>query len=152
MLDIYRIRTRIGEIRNRLVELDKNFKGLAKEEFLKDGELNAAAERHLQVAIQACIDIANHIASTLALRQEGKETAEVFKALGKENIISMNFVQTMVSMTGYRNILVHGYTEINPEKTYEYIRNGLPDFSQFAQYIEEFLEKQEKKAKPDTSE
>ena len=145
MLDIYRVRTRIQEIRKRVIELEKDYKGLAKEKFVKDAKITAAAERNLQVAIQACIDIGNHIVAALGLERPVEETAEVFNALGNEEIIPEDFVDTMKKMTGYRNILVHGYLVVDANKTYEYIQNNLGDFSAFAEHIEIFIEKFEKK-------
>lgn len=140
MLDTYRIRVRIKEIRKRLTILDKNFKGVPEKKFTKDESLNAAAERHLQIAIQACIDIANHIVAALGLERPAKETAEAFYSLVKEGIIPDDFVHTMVKITGYRNVLVHGYLEVNRHETYLNIQKRLPGLSKFAKYIEEFLE------------
>ncbi|OGD92419.1 hypothetical protein A2697_00945 [Candidatus Curtissbacteria bacterium RIFCSPHIGHO2_01_FULL_41_44] len=144
MLDTYRIRARIKEIRKRITTLDKNFKGIPQEQFLQDETANAAAERNLQIAIQACLDIANHIVAALGLERPIKETAEAFVSLAQEKIIPETFVDTMVKITGYRNILVHGYLDVNRHITYDNIRNHLVDLSKFARYIENFLERQAK--------
>lgn len=145
MLDSHRVRTRIKEIRKRLTILDKNFKNLSEDELIGDEVLNAAAERSLQIAIQACIDIANHIVASLGLERPAKETAEAFFSLADEDIIPKNFVNTLVKITGYRNILVHGYLDVDRHQTYINIQKHLPDISKFAKYIEIFLEKQTKK-------
>ncbi len=144
MLDTHRIRTRIKEIRKRLMTLDKNFKDIPEEKFIKDEALNAAAERSLQVAIQACIDIANHIVASLGIDRPIKDTAEVFSSLAGENIIPKGFVETMTEITGYRNVLVHDYLEVDRHITYENIQKRLPDLARFAKHIEEFLEKHNK--------
>jgi len=141
MLDTFRIRTRTKEIRRRLTLLDKRFEAIKKEDFLKDEGLNAEAERHLQVAIQACIDIANHIVSSLGLEMPGKNISDVFYSLAEEKIIPGAFVKTMVKVTGYRNVLVHEYIEVNREETYNNFKFHLKDISEYAQYIEKFLEK-----------
>lgn len=145
MLDTLRVRTRIKEVRKRLTILDKNFKNIPEKEFVKDERVNAAAERHLQVAIQACIDIANHIVASLGIERPMKDTAEVFSSLEQEKFIPKRFVETMTKMTGYRNVLVHDYLEVDRHITYQNIQKRLPDLSKFAKYIEEFIEKQEKK-------
>lgn len=141
MLDTYRIRTRIEEIRKRITILEQHFKKIPKEKFLKDFRLNAEAEHHLQVAIQACIDIASHIVAALGLERAAKETAEVFESLATENIIPKEFVATMTEMTSYRNIVIHEYLDVDRNITYQNIQKHLPDLSKFAQYIEKFLEK-----------
>lgn len=140
MLDTHRISTRIKEIRKRLLQLEK-FKQTSEEDFVRDDRLNAASERNLQVAIQACIDIANHIVASLGLDRSFKETAEVFGTLAKEKIIPEDFVPTMEKMTGYRNVVVHDYLEVDRHLTYENIKEHLPDLSKFAKHIEEFMEK-----------
>lgn len=142
MLDTHRIRTRIKEIRKRSTLLNKYFKGVVQATFLKDDRLNAEAERHLQIAIQACIDIANHLVASLGLDRPAKETAEVFDSLAKEDIIPPSFVPTMKRMTGYRNILIHEYLNVDRRITYTNIQQRLPQLSKFAEYIEKFLEKQ----------
>lgn len=147
MLDTHRVRTRIKEIRKRLAILDKDFRNIPEKEFIKDERANAAAERHLQVAIQACIDIANHIVASLGIERPMKDTAEVFSSLAQEDVIPKEFVETMTKITGYRNVLVHDYLEIDRLITYENIQKRLPDLSKFAKHIEEFLEKHDKTKK-----
>ena len=146
MLDTYRIKTRIEEIRKRIDVLEQNFKNIPESRFLKDYRLNAEAEHHLQVAIQACIDIASHIVAVFGLERAAEETYEVFESLAQENIIPKKFLPIMRAMTGYRNIVVHDYLSVKRRITYDNIQKRLPDLSKFAQYIEEFLEKQKPKA------
>lgn len=150
MLDTYRVRALIEEINNRVRVLNKDFKPLSEEELTGDYSLNAAAEHHLQIAIQACIDIANHIISKLTLRRPEK-LSEVFQTLAKENILPKSLADDLSEAVKYRNVIVHFYKEVDTHFTYDNIQNHLPDLSQFAKYIEEFLEKQESKAKPDTN-
>lgn len=146
MLDTHRIRVRIKEIRKRLTILEKNFKKIPEKKFLKDDRINAEAERHLEIAIQAAIDIANHLVAALGLERASRAISEVFYSLAEENIIPEDFAETMVKVTGYRNIIVHGYLDVDRHETYQNIQKGLPDLSKYAKYIEEFLEKQEKKS------
>lgn len=128
MLDTLRVRTRIKEVRKRLTILDKNFKNIPEKEFTKDERVNATAERHLQVAIQACIDIANHIVASLGIERPMKDTAEVFSSLEQEKVIPKRFVETMTKITGYRNVLVHDYLEVDRHITYENIQKRSPIF------------------------
>lgn len=141
MLDTLRVKSRVAEIRQRLIILEKRFKGVSESQLVEDENLNAAAEHHLQIAIQSCIDIANHIVAALGLERPSHQTGEAFMSLAKEGIITKEFAQTMVKITGYRNVLVHGYLEVDRHQTYFNIQNNLPDLSEFAKQIELFLEK-----------
>lgn len=55
------------------------------------------------------------------------------------------FAQDLSKITGYRNVLVHGYLEVDRRQTHLNIQNNLPDLSEFARQIELFSEKQESK-------
>jgi len=141
MLDIYKIQTRIEEMRRRVCLLEKDFKKIPEHKLITNENLYASAERHLEVAIQACLDIANHIVAALGLERPKKEAGEAFLSLAKEKIISQDLAKTMKKVVGYRNILVHEYLEIERHQTYLNIQKGLKDLVKFAKKIEDFLEK-----------
>jgi len=145
VLDFSRIHTRIEEIHKRLQTLNMRFKPLRESQLISDEDANAAAERHLQIAIQACLDIANHIVSSLGLERPAQETSEVFTVLAKEKIIPGSMAKRLVEATGYRNVIVHDYIDVDRHLTYTNIQQRLPDLSEFAKYIERFLEKQKRR-------
>ena len=147
MLDTYRIERRIQEIHRRVKLLNEKFKPLSEDELTKDEILNSSAERNLQIAIQACIDIANHMVASLGLNKKFETTGEVFYELVENGIFDGDFANKMISITGYRNVLVHGYLDVERKITYDNIQNRLDDLAKFAQYIEEFLTKYENKTK-----
>ena len=43
-------------------------------------------------------------------------------------------------MAGFRNILVHGYSDIDENLVYDSLTQGLTDFEDFIKYILKFLE------------
>lgn len=139
MLDTYRISERLSLVRSKLLLLEKDYKGQPKEKFFKDEKFNSAAERILQVAIQACIDISNHLVSALGLKKPSKDTAETFRILAAEGILTEEFAKKMVRIAGYRNILVHGYLEVERGETYKNINHHLSDLVEFGRQIEKFL-------------
>jgi len=147
MLDTSRIAERLSLIRGNSRILERDYKDQPKDRFFKDEMFNASAERLLQTAIQACIDISNHIIASLGLKKPKEDTAETFRILYKEGILPEDFAKTMVSITGYRNVLVQGYLDVDKEETYKNINFHLDDLAQFAKYIEEFLERYEAKMK-----
>jgi len=147
MLDTSRIAERLSLIRGNSRILERDYKDQPKDRFFKDEMFNASAERLLQTAIQACIDISNHIIASLGLKKPKEDTAETFRILYKEGILPEDFAKTMVSITGYRNVLVHGYLDVDKEETYKNINFHLDDLAQFAKYIEDFLERYETKMK-----
>lgn len=67
---------------------------------------------NIERACQAAIDMASHIVAKehLGIPQS---SADSFKLLVKKSIISQNVMESMVGMTGFRNIAIHEYQEIN---------------------------------------
>jgi len=82
--------------------------GLDRDKFLKDPMAIGSARYYLQVSIESCIDIANHIIATERLRPP-KDYKDTFKVLNEAGIIPDEFTQTMQAMAGLRNLLVHLY-------------------------------------------
>lgn len=78
MPDTVKIESRLAELRQRILILEKDFKGLTEDELIADENLYASAERHLEEAIQACLDMANHLVAVLNLARFQNKNTEVF--------------------------------------------------------------------------
>lgn len=89
---------------------------------------------NLQRACEATIDIAMYIVLTrkLGIPQTKKEA---FKKLEENNIISKDMSKNMQNMTGFRNIAIHDYKEINEEILKEVIEKHLNDLLEFARQM-----------------
>ena len=89
---------------------------------------------NLQRACEATIDIAMYIVSTrkLGIPQTKKEA---FKKLEENKIISKDMSKNMQNMTGFRNIAIHDYKEINEEILKEVIEKHLNDLLEFARQM-----------------
>lgn len=66
---------------------------------------------------------------------------EVIELLGKNNILPREFSEKFAPAAGFRNILVHGYAEVDVEKLYEFLQNNLEDFDEFSKHVAKYLEK-----------
>lgn len=104
------------------------------DEYLDDENLQAIVERRLQLATQACMDIASYLIAQLGLGAPD-EPENVFVVLGREQILSQELAQRMVGMVRFRNILVHDYLEIDSELVFGHLAEELDDFDQFAREI-----------------
>jgi len=133
-----------GIIRKRLERLEQALKRLESkknvklDEFLKNWEIHSAVIREFQVAIEACIDIGNHIIS-----EKGWESPESYRdvaeILGKYGVISQDFKQVFKQMIAFRNVIVHEYIQLDLEIVYENLKK-LDDFRKFVKFIVNFLE------------
>lgn len=127
---------------DRLRQYLKYLKELQKsslEDFIKDFKLSGATERYLQLAIENVIDIGNEIISSLQLRRP-ERYRDIPYILSESNIISKTFAETIASMIGFRNLLVHDYASINLNLVYEFLQTRLSDFETFMKYVVKWLE------------
>ena len=107
-----------------------------KSRFVSDPFVHGNAERYLQLAIQTCLDIGNHILANIKSKTV-EEYRDIFIFLGENNFISVELADKLAPMAGLRNILVHDYLEIDLEKIYFLLKNNLSDFNQFGREISE---------------
>ena len=131
-------------IRKRLQRLEeylqvlKSLAGYSEAEFLASPERDGSAERFLQLAIEATIDIGNHIIADLQLGQVevSRDVAYLLADAGK---ISPELRETWTRMIGFRNILVHDYLDIDRRIVYEVLQNHLDDLRLLMQTFATFL-------------
>lgn len=139
-IDIERIQKRFREIEARLKYLRESAKE-SKTRFLTDHRLAASTERDLEIAIQACLDVADHLIAKLGLELPKKDRKETFSILASHKIIPDALVSNLTSMAGQRNILVHEYLEVERDRIYQTINENLIDIVKFVQAIQKFLDK-----------
>jgi uncharacterized protein YutE (UPF0331/DUF86 family) len=111
---------------------------LDREEFLNDPMAIGSARYYLQVSIESCIDIANHIIATERLRAP-KDYKDTFKVLNETGIIPDEFTRTMRAMAGLRNLLVHLYWEVDDKMVYDSLSTELDDFETFVFHVMNFV-------------
>ena len=129
---------------SRVREYVKNLKELGKlpmEEFVSDFKATNSAERLLQISIEACLDIGNHIISRCGLERP-REYKDVFLILGREGLLPYPFAEKLIPMVKFRNRLVHLYWEVDKKEVYEVIKNNLSDIEEFIKYVTGYLEKE----------
>jgi uncharacterized protein YutE (UPF0331/DUF86 family) len=88
----------------------------------------------LQIAIQAALDAASHVVSDDRL---GEPTTyrELFDLLEKAGYIPAELAGELAKMAGFRNVLVHGYDDVDLDIVRDIVENRLSDLIQFAESI-----------------
>ena len=138
MLDKRVIMARLARLDEYTYRL-RRFESLSLEEYLGNYDIQAIAERNLQLSIQVCMDIANYIIARKRLSFP-PDQENIFTLLGREGIIPRELAGRIKGMVNFRNILVHDYTEIDPVKVHAMLKQGLNDFREFALAAVKFLE------------
>jgi len=88
-------------------------------------------EHTLQLAIQACLDAASHVVSDDRLG-EPKTNQELFRLLEQAGRISKDLSEKLRAAAGFRNILVHGYADVDVNVTRDVLEHHLDDLLAFA--------------------
>ncbi len=110
-----------------------SIKALASDEDMQD-----ILTRNLELAIQSCIDIAFHLCGT-----HGKvptTAADAFAQLAKLELIERGLAQRLQRAVGFRNVLVHEYTEVDWTIVMRVIRTDTRDLAAFGKAVLKMLE------------
>lgn len=89
---------------------------------------------NLHRACEAAIDIAMHVVKIKKLGIP-KDSREAFTLLGKADLIPKKLAAKLEKMVGFRNIIIHGYTEINYDIVRSVLTDELESLTQFSQLL-----------------
>jgi uncharacterized protein YutE (UPF0331/DUF86 family) len=95
-------------------------------------------ERELQLAIQAALDVASHIVSDERLA-EPASNADLFAALAGHGVLDASLGAALVGAAKFRNVLVHGYVDVDPAIVRDVLENRLGDLDAFVAAVRAFL-------------
>lgn len=87
-------------------------------------------EHTLQIAIQAALDVASHIVSDRRLG-EPRTNRELFDLLHRDGWIDAPLAATLRNMAGFRNVLVHGYDDVDLAVVRDVLERHLGDLEAF---------------------
>ena len=136
-IDLSVIISRIEKIRIAAKKLAR-FVGLSVNDFKSNSDNIDIAERNLEVAIEAMLDIGNHII-TISGFKKPDDYYDIFIILGKNHVLNMEFAESIAPLAGLRNAIVHDYMDIDHEQLLENIKNRLSDFEEFTKQIMLFV-------------
>jgi len=108
----------------------KEFAGISLEVYSNDWKVQRIVERTLQMVIESCVDIANHIISDKEYRiPDGY--ADTFKVLYEEGILRQDLFEIMEKMAKFRNIIIYHYDKVDEAIVVGISERHLNDFSFF---------------------
>jgi uncharacterized protein YutE (UPF0331/DUF86 family) len=87
-------------------------------------------EHTLQMAIQAALDVASHIVSDRRLG-EPRTNRELFDLLHRDGWLDAGLTTNLRNMAGFRNVLVHGYDDVDLRVVHDVLDNHLVDLTAF---------------------
>lgn len=136
MVDRLLIGRKIAEMETYLKQI-KEFSTISPAAYKKNWKTQRVVERTLQIMIELCIDIANHLISDKGMRLP-TGYADTFMVLMENRVITKNLFRKMEKMAKFRNIIVHQYEKIDPAIVVSILRKNLNDFEKYKQAITKF--------------
>jgi len=127
-------------VTRRLLVLSEALQDLARPEardaraLAEDRVLRAAVERWLQVAVEACIDLAYHVASDAGWPAPESACA-AFLLLASHSVLDVDLAERLGRATGLRNLLVHDYVSIDLATLAHVVGHDLGDLRAFGAAI-----------------
>jgi len=132
-----RVRKMVSSMRVAVRQLS-DLSALEENNFLNDSHKIASAKYNFIIAIEAAIDMGNHIISQNGFRAP-EDYADTFTVLGEYEVVDKQFVNELRNMARFRNRLVHIYWEVDDQQVYKIMQSNLGDFKTFLNSISSFL-------------
>jgi uncharacterized protein YutE (UPF0331/DUF86 family) len=133
MISVEKITYKFSQLDEFLAIL-KGMRSTPLDEFLKDKILIGSAKYYLQVSIECCLDVANHIIASEHFRAP-EDDADSFNVLEEQGIVDPQAGVKLRQMAKFRNRLVHLYGEIDDAYVHDFILNSLQDILKFEAVI-----------------
>lgn len=131
-------------IRKRLNKLDEYLSILQRlrkysfDDFVSDPERYGSAERFLHLAIEAILDMGNHVIAESDLGIVNWYS-DIPSILARKGYIDSDLENKWLQMIGFRNTLVHDYLEIDRGIVYDILENHLEDIEAVKRIFTQFL-------------
>ena len=129
MVDKSKIESMLSSMKLSISRLEK-LKSLPKDIFLDSFTNFDSAKYNLITAVEAMIDICNHIISreNYELPATSSESIEI---LVKRGILQAEYQPIFIAMVKFGNRAVHLYAQIKEEEVYKILQENLRDFDKF---------------------
>lgn len=136
-LNLSRIREKVAEVKENLQVL-REYSHQDSAAFLSNKEVVRSARYAFIVMIEASSNIASHLCARI-LSKSPDSYAECFLILGENDLIDKDLSLRLGKMAGFRNLLVHGYAEVDDNKMFAIMNNNLADIDSWLEFVQVIL-------------
>lgn len=126
--------TRLLSEQSAALRLLRELATMAWGQFASDPHRVASAKYNFIVAVEAAIDIMNHLISKNGYRIP-EDYADTFRVLTENGVFPGEFGERLAHMARFRNRLVHLYWAVDIEQLHSILCQELGDFDLFRQYL-----------------
>ena len=108
--------------------------------FLQDYDAQDLVMKNLERAVRVCVDIANHVLADQSAPPPAT-MAGAFNQLANKKVISAELAQALAGTVGFHNLAVHEYENLDYQRVYGFVTQGLSVFEDFARAVLEAMER-----------
>lgn len=123
------IRHAVSRIRSR--------RHLSEAQFLQDADAQDVVLFNFQIAIQGCLDLADHLISDEEWGIPGS-FGEAMDKLAEHGLFSMEAAERYKKMGRFRNLVVHGYARVDMREVYKIMSTGPESIEKFVEAFAEY--------------
>ena len=136
-VDPQRVQKLISSMREAIAILNE-IRLMDQSEFLNDIHRQSSAKYNFIVAIEAAIDLANHLISKKGFRAP-EDYGDTFQVLAEADVIAKDFSMELVKMARFRNRLVHLYWDVDIGEISRILQTRLDDFEKYISQIGKYI-------------
>ncbi|MBI3360751.1 MAG: DUF86 domain-containing protein [Chloroflexi bacterium] len=100
-----------------------------------------AALHLLQVSVEIVTDVSAHMLAGNN-RVVPDDHRQVIRSMGFNWLLPLEFAESIAPMAGFRNIVVHNYLTVDPQKVGNILYDHLDDFDTFSSHIYDYLRRE----------
>lgn len=130
------VRRHLAALREALANLRRHA-GRSAQDLRANADLRWAVERGLQLCTQNTLDVATHLAAASGL--DAPDYATAIDRLAELSVLSAEFTTRLRPLAGFRNVLVHGYLQVDLSVVEDVLRHKLNELEEFAVRVETYL-------------
>ena len=130
------VRRHLAALREALANLRRH-RGRTAQDLRANSDLRWTIERGLQLCVQNTLDIATHLAAGSGL--DAPDYATAIDRLAELCVLPAEFAVRLRLIAGFRNVLVHGYLQVDLSIVEEVLKTKLDELDEFARRIEVYL-------------
>ena len=135
-LDPEVVRRHLAALREALANLRRHAASSATD-LRANADLRWTVERGLQLCVQNALDIATHVAAASGL--DSPDYATAIDRLAELSVLSAEFADRLRPIAGFRNVLVHGYLQVDLTIVESVLKDKLGELEEFARRVEAYL-------------
>ncbi len=99
-------------------------------------------ERGLQLCTQNVLDVATHVAASAG--RDVPDYATAIDRLSDLGVLPAGFAARIRPVAGFRNVIVHGYLDVDLTIVHRLLNDRLDDFAEFARLVSRYIDRSTK--------